>query len=159
MAAPGTPGEHIRLRIGVFDADGQPVNDALIELWQADAAGVYGAPAPPSDESAFSGFGRLGTGEDGWCTFDTIRPGPIGGEPGSRQAAHINVCLFARGLLRHLYTRIYFDADPAIAEDPLLSLVSADRRATLVAAPGAEPSTWVFRVRLQGDAETVFFDL
>jgi protocatechuate 3,4-dioxygenase alpha subunit len=159
VAAPGTCGERIQLHIRVLDADGLPVPDALVELYQADADGRY----PPSSARAvdgFTGFGRLPTAEDGSCVFDTIRPGGVATEGGTRQAAHVNVCVFARGLLRHLYTRIYFDADPALADDPLLSLVPAGRRRTLLARRRAgDPATWDFTIRLQGDDETVFFDL
>jgi protocatechuate 3,4-dioxygenase alpha subunit len=143
--------------VRVLDGDGQPVPDAMIELWQADAAGAYStASSPPG---SFAGFGRLGTNEDGVCVFETIRPGPVPGSDGTPEAAHINVCVFARGLLRHLYTRIYFEGDPALGHDPLLSVVVADRRATLLARPAADPATWTFLVRLQGDDETVFFDV
>jgi protocatechuate 3,4-dioxygenase, alpha subunit len=158
MAAADVPGEHIQLRVRVVDGDGVAVADALIELWQADAGGTYpqappeGMPLPP-----FSGFGRLGTNDEGWCTFDTVRPGS-GGAGDLREAAHIAVCVFARGLLRHLYTRIYFEGDPLLSADPLLSLVPQDRRATLLASP-LHDGTWEFIVRLQGDRETVFFDL
>ena len=105
---------------------------------------------------AFWGFGRLPTDAEGHCLFETIRPGPT--EPGG--AAHVNICLFMRGMLRHIYTRVYFAGDPALAADPVLALVPADRRATLVAA--ADPAAageWRFDIRLQGAGETVFFDL
>ena len=148
------------LRVRVLDGDGVPVNDALVELWQADAAGACSTEsaageAPPS----FSGFGRLATNEDGWCTFETIRPGAESAGEGVPQAAHFTVCLFMRGLLRHLYTRIYFAGDPALERDPLLGIVPETRRRTLLAHPGADGTTWEFTVRLQGDGETVFFDL
>jgi protocatechuate 3,4-dioxygenase alpha subunit len=160
MAGPEASGERIRLRIRVLDGDGAPVPDAMIELRQADATGRYTEPpASPDDPApAFTGFGRLSTTEDGVCSFDTIRPGPpVGSTP--PEAAHIVVCLFMRGLLRHLYTRIYFDADPTIERDPVLSLVPRERRETLVARRGDGDETWEWVVRLQGDHETVFFDL
>jgi protocatechuate 3,4-dioxygenase alpha subunit len=101
----------------------------------------------------------MATDHDGTCEFETVWPGRIGDGQGELQAAHINVCLFARGLLRHLYTRIYFEGDPAIAHDVALTLVPADRRATLIASPDTtRPSLWRFDVRLQGPGETVFFD-
>ena len=179
MAGAETPGEHIRLRVRVLDGDGLPVDDAMIELWQADANGTYAVPSVRGEDSsppnppqplqplqslqplqpAFSGFGRLSTRDDGWCTFETIRPGRVIDGSAAAQAGHINVCLFARGLLRHLYTRIYFDDDPALATDPLLSLVPAERRATLLARRGSDASTWELVVRLQGEGETVFFDV
>jgi protocatechuate 3,4-dioxygenase alpha subunit len=157
VAAPGVPGERIRLRVQVLDADGAPVSDALVELQQADANGVYPAPpAGPGDPPpAFSGFGRLGTSEDGVCCFETIRPGASSPD----EAAHITVCLFMRGLLRHLVTRVYFDGDSGLDRDAILALVPTDRRATLVARPAGDGVTWDFVVRLQGDRETVFFDV
>lgn len=128
----------ITLRISVRDGDGQPVADAMIELWQS---GV---------------FGRMPTAEDGSCEFETIRP--TGGPDGS--AGHINVCLFARGLLRQIHTRIYFAGDAELTGDPVLALVPHDRRGTLMAQPaGALSDTWAFDIRLQGAEETVFFDV
>jgi protocatechuate 3,4-dioxygenase alpha subunit len=141
-------GERLHLRVRVIDGAGRPLPDALVEIYQANAAGDYGS-------SGFAGFGRLPTGNDGGCVFDTIRPGRVGG-----QAAHVNVCLFARGLLRHLYTRVYFTGDPDLDSDPLLAVVPADRRATLLATPAAGVSgSWEWDVHLQGPHETVFFDL
>ena len=159
LATKDTPGEAIRLRLRVVDGDSAPVPDALIEVWQADACGSYRAPpSSVGDPSpAFTGFGRLGTNQDGWCTFETIRPGAVAGSD-RPQAPHLNVCLFARGLMRHLYTRVYFAGDPALADDPLLSLVPENRRSTLLAQPG-DDGTWSLVVRLQGEDETVFFDL
>ena len=146
-------GERLHLRIRVLDGSGMPLPDAMIEIYQANAAGEYGA-------AGFSGFGRLATQADGTCVFETIRPGRVPDELGRAQAAHINVCLFARGLLRHLYTRVYFAGDPELDADPILALVPADRRQTLLATPGAGASgSWEWTIRLQGGAETVFFDL
>ncbi len=137
------PGAATRLRVivRVVDGAGDPVPDAVVELWQtSDAPGGH------------AGFGRLGTDADGSCAFDTVRPfDPREG------AAHINVCLFARGLLRHLHTRIYFADDPRLARDPVLALVPEPRRQTLIAQRG--DSGYVFVIRLQGPEETVFFDV
>jgi protocatechuate 3,4-dioxygenase, alpha subunit len=160
MAGETTPGERIRVRIRVTDGEGAPLPDAMIELWQTDGAGVYlGRPDGADDEpgASFRGWGRMPTGTDGVCEFDTIRPGAITVGHGVRAASHINVCVFARGLLRHLFTRIYFAGDPAIPDDPTMRFVPEDRRHTLLAteAEGA----WFFEVRLQGADETVFFDL
>ena len=156
VASPDTPGEHIQLRVRVLDGAGEPVPDAVVELYQADAEGRYAvSPAP----GVFSGFGRLPTGADGSCQFRTIRPGSVR-TTGIGQAAHINVCLLARGLLRQIYTRIYFKDDPALAADPVLTLVPEERRATLIAEPSpSEPGGWDFVIRMQGSGETVFFDL
>ena len=142
----------------MLDGDGAPVPDAMVELRQADARGVYGPPpARPDDPPpSFGGFGRLHTSTDGDCCFETIRPGAPAGTAG---AAHVTVCLFMRGLLRHLYTRLYFEDDPALDRDPILSVVPAERRSTLLARRAADGATWDFVVRLQGPGETVFFDL
>ena len=145
-------GERLHLRVHVYDGAGMPLPDAMIEIYQADAAGEYGA-------SGFSGFGRLATSADGSCTFETIRPGRVKAAGGA-QAAHINVCLFARGLLRQVYTRVYFAGDPDLDADALLALVPADRRATLLAWPAEGTSgSWAWSIHLQGANETVFFDL
>ena len=172
MAEPETPGEHIELRVRVLDGDGAPVPDAMIELWQADANGVYSSPSTAgASPPPFAGFGRLPADTDGWCAFETIRPGAVDDGAGGRQAPHVHVCLFARGLLRHVYTRIYFEDDPELSSDPLLSLVPPDRVPTLVArrarADASTPAssgaaaiaTWEFVIRLQGENETVFFDV
>jgi protocatechuate 3,4-dioxygenase alpha subunit len=167
MAHPDAAGEHIGLHLRILDGRGAPVPDALVELRQADADGVYSsAPTSPADSPPFTGFGRLPTDDDGRCTFETIRPGPVHDGSGMWHASHINVCIFMRGMMRHLYTRLYFQDDPGLDNDPLLALVAADRRATLLArpcpgAPGSSPGTadWEFVVRLQGDGETVFFDV
>ncbi len=161
LVRPDTRGERIRLRIRVFDGDGAPLPDALVELWQADADGVYVRPDDPKDVLAppgFCGFGRLPTGADGACVFETIRPGQVRDAQGRPQASHINVCLFARGLLRQVYTRIYFEGDEALETDAVLALVPEDRRQTLLARRH-ESGEWLFDVRLQGNGETVFFDL
>jgi protocatechuate 3,4-dioxygenase, alpha subunit len=150
MAPEGAAGERIRLHVRVLDGDGAPVPDAMIEIYQADAGGAYGRPP-------FTGFGRLPTDEHGACVFQTVRPGAV---PVGVQAPHVNVCVFARGLLRHLYTRIYFAGDVGLDSDPLMAVVPDDRRPTLVAAPiGGRQDEWEFTIRLQGEQETVFFDL
>jgi protocatechuate 3,4-dioxygenase, alpha subunit len=159
LASADTAGEAMHLRVRVLDGDGVPVNDALVEIWQADATGAFSEnPADGQPSPAFSGFGRLATDEDGWCTFETIRPGPVE-TPGGRQAAHFTVCLFMRGLLRHICTRIYFTGDPALEHDPVLAIVPESRRPTLLAQARPDGTTWEFTVHLQGDTETVFFDL
>ena len=157
VAGPDVPGERLRLRVQVLDGDGAPVNDALVELQQRDAGGRMPAlPADPNDPApAFCGFGRLPTGEDGACCFETIRPGAASTD----DAPHVTLCLFMRGLLRHLVTRVYFDGDPALDRDAVLALVPAERRSTLVARRGADATTWDFVVHLQGTQETVFFDV
>jgi protocatechuate 3,4-dioxygenase alpha subunit len=134
----------VRLVVRVVDSAGDPVPDAVVEIWQTgDVPGRSAA------------VGRLGTREDGSCEFDTVRPG----DPPDGGAAHVNICLFARGLLRHLHTRLYFAGDPRLAGDPVLGMVPESRRATLLARPDAsQPGRWTFGIRLQGQDETVFFD-
>ncbi len=160
VADPSVNGEHITLRIRMRDGDGIPVPDALVEIWQVDADGVQASPPAPGAPSAFSGFGRLPTAEDGTCEFETVRPGRLPDGGGGIQASHINICIFGRGLLRQLHTRVYFEGDPALDQDPVLTLVPEPRRRTLLARPAPErPGLWLFDVRLQGDDETVFFDV
>lgn len=159
LVGPETPGDRLLLDVRVFDGDGAPVPDALVEVYQADADGRYAIPEPAA-AGAFSGFGRLATGTDGACTFETIRPGRVPDGRGGLQAAHIHACVLGRGLNRHLFTRIYFEGDTALDRDPLRALVPPERRQTLLARPAnGAPARWTFDVRLQGVDETVFFDL
>ena len=152
VAGPDVPGERVRLTFHELDGDGAPTpGDSMIELWQADANGEYGV---------FPGFGRLETDGEGRCTFETIRPGRVVGPDGRLQAPHINVVVFARGLLKHLNTRVYFEGDPANGEDLVLGLVPEERRETLLARRSeTDPESWRFEIVLQGDGETVFFDV
>jgi protocatechuate 3,4-dioxygenase alpha subunit len=163
LAGPEAKGERVRLVCRVFDGDGLPVNDAMIEIWQANAAGKYHHPDDPQDKAvdpAFRGFGRMPTGEDGSCSFETVKPGRVPGPEDKLQAPHMNVSVFARGMLKRLVTRIYFAGDPANAEDAVLALVPEQRRETLMATPEAAGSgAWRFDVHLCGGRETVFFDL
>jgi len=153
-------GEFITLRFRITDGDGQPVPDALVEIWQVDGAGNAAVAPPSAPAPAFRGFGRLPTAEDGTCEFETVRPGRVSDGQGGLQASHINVCLFARGLLRQVHTRVYFKGDPAIEDDAVLALVPADRRRTLLAIEDPQqPGRWLFDLRLQGENETVFFDV
>jgi protocatechuate 3,4-dioxygenase alpha subunit len=157
VAPPEAPGERLQVRVRVLDGAGEPVPDAVIELYQADADGRY--PDAAVEAPAFRGFGRLPTGPAGDCLFQTIKPGIVRTND-VEQAPHINVCVLARGLLRQIYTRIYFKDDPALTVDPILAVVPADRRSTLLAEPStSEPGLWEFVIRLQGGGETVFFDL
>lgn len=161
LATPDTPGERIKLTCCVLDGDGTPVNDAMIEIWQANAQGKYNHPEdsqPKAADPAFRGFGRLATDENGACTFATIVPGRVPANDGTLQAAHINVSVFARGILKRLATRIYFADDPAVSGDSVLALVPDERRATLLAKQ-AGAGEWVFEIHLCGEKETVFFDV
>jgi protocatechuate 3,4-dioxygenase alpha subunit len=162
LVRPGVEGRRIRLAIRVIDGDGVPTpGDSMVELWQADSAGVYAyAVEADSTHAPFSGFGRLETDREGCCTFETIKPGRVPAAEGGLQAPHINVIVFARGLLRHLHTRIYFAGEPANSEDTVLALVPEERRETLMARPSTDdPDTWRFEIVLQGVHETVFFDV
>ena len=161
VAGPETKGERAWITFRVLDGDGAPVDDAMLEIWQADSQGKYNHPEDPRPETPeedWIGFGRLATGEDGSCVLETIKPGCV--RHGTIQAPHLTVAVFARGMLKPLYTRVYFGGDAANEGDPALSLVPAHRRETLMAKPdSARPGYWHFDVRLQGEQETVFFDV
>ena len=160
VAEQSAKGERISLRFRITDGDASPVPDALVEIWQVDAEGLEAVAPANGHTPDFWGFGRLPTGEDGTCEFETVRPGRVPDGQGGLQAAHINVCLFARGLLRQLHTRVYFQGDPALATDAALALVPAHRRETLLAKPDpGSAGRWLFDLRLQGRDETVFFDV
>lgn len=155
LADTSTAGERIRVTGLIRDGLGQPMPDALVEIWQADAQGRYAHPADPrGSNSSFKGFGRVAADKDGVFTFDTVKPGAIG----DGQAPHITLILFTRGGQNHLYTRIYF-ADEAVANaaDPVLAAVPGDRRETLIAR--RDGAGYRFDIRVQGDDETVFFDV
>ena len=161
VADAGLPGNHLRIEGRVLDGAGAVMPDAMLEIWQADAQGCYAHPADgrPLASNSFRGFGRVATDKDGGFFFATIKPGQVKGPGGALQAPHINVGLFARGLLKRLFTRIYFAGEATNAADPILALVPAERRATLLAKPDpAKPGVWRFDIHMQGPAETVFFD-
>ncbi len=158
---PDVSGDRVRIEGRVLDGDGATVPDAMLEIWQADAQGRY---ADPQDKralpnSSFRGFARCGTDKDGNYAFDTIKPGVVPDPDGKPQAPHLVLAVFARGMLRHLYTRIYFSDEAGNAADPVLTLVPADRRATLTAVREAGKAVYKLDLRLQGDNETVFFDV
>ena len=164
IARESTDGERIRIIGRVLDGEGQPLPDALIEIWQANAHGRYNHPADDRRDNLldpdFKGFGRCGTGTraDACFVFDTVKPGPVG----DGQAPHLNVIVMARGMLSHAFTRIYFsDEAEANAADPVLVQVGSERRGTLIAERDATAAGTVYRhdIRLQGDGETVFFDV
>jgi protocatechuate 3,4-dioxygenase, alpha subunit len=161
VAGPQAKGERVWITFRVLDGDGVAMNDAMLEIWQADSNGKYNHPDDPQPkqvDAGWIGFGRLGTGEDGRCVLETIKPGRVSND--TLQAPHLTVAVFARGMLKQLYTRLYFAGDAANKEDPILRLVPQDRRDTLMAQPDpAGPGHWLFDVRLQGEQETVFFDV
>jgi protocatechuate 3,4-dioxygenase alpha subunit len=157
--APSDP-DAIRIEGIVRDGAGEPLIDALVEVWQANRAGRYAHPEDTREElpleEGFTGFGRCGTDADGRFAFVTVKPGRVPAPDGRPQAPHINVSVLARGLLKRLATRVYFpDEDDANGADPVLAAVDPARRSTLVAV--ADGEVLRFDVNLQGDAETVFF--
>jgi len=159
LAPKGVAGERVRIRGRVLDADGKPVNDAAVEVWQANSHGRYASPEDKQDkplEEAFRGYGRSLTDDKGAFRFNTIKPGRVPGPGGKPQAPHLTVTVFMRGLLKQLQTRMYFPAEPANAQDPVLALVPAARRSTLIARRAGKDLEW--NIVLQGRDETVFFD-
>jgi protocatechuate 3,4-dioxygenase alpha subunit len=158
-----TQGERIRIEGRIVDGAGEGVPDALVELWQANAYGLYLHPADQRDlpvDPAFTGFARSQTEADGRYWFDTIRPGLVPFDAERMQAPHINLTIFARGLLNHLLTRLYFEDEPGNASDPILQLVPTERRATLIAARRADDTLTIYTldIVLQGERQTVFLN-
>lgn len=162
VAGPEVSGEHVTIRGRVLDGDGNPIPDAVLETWQADAQGNYANPddmLDPANPPAFTGFGRTPTDEQGQFTLTTIKPGRVPGPGDSLQAPHLVVIVFMRGLLLHLVTRMYFPDETSNADDPILGLVPAERRATLIARRMSDrDSALEWDVVMQGENETVFFD-
>ncbi len=158
LAAPGTPGA-ITVTGTIVDGAGQPVPDALVELWQANSEGRYNHPADTQEkllDPGFLGYGQCYTNANGVYRFTTLMPGSVPGPGDTHQAPHINVGIFARGLLKRLATRMYFPGMERNAEDPVLASIGSERRDTLIATEEA-PGTFRFDIRLQGEGETVFF--
>lgn len=156
-------GQRIVIEGRVLDGDGAPVPDAMIELWQANAAGRYDhvadGQADKKLDPRFHGFGRAATDAQGRFKITTIKPGPVPGRGNTLQAPHINIAFFARGLLRQLHTRIYFADEPANAADPLLAGIEDARiRDTLIARKAGD-AAYRFDFVLQGENETAFLDL
>lgn len=155
-------GEEIAIAGCVRDGNGDPVADAMIEIWQANAAGRYASPDDGREEApldgAFVGFGRAATDPQGVFRFRTIRPGRVPGPGNSLQAPHIALSVFGRGLLKRLATRLYFADGEGNETDPVLALVPEERRRTLIAERRAD-GTWWLDIHLQGEDETVFFDI
>ena len=171
LVAEGTAGEGVTIRGKVLDGDANPVPDAVLEIWQADSAGRYLGEIFPRNSAAprFLGFARIETDDNGEFTFTTIKPGRVRSPDGSLQAPHIVVTLFSRGLLKPLLTRVYFADESSNAEDAVLKLVPPERRPTLMATPSGErgarnmppnvpPNIFDWKIVMQGDRETVFFD-
>lgn len=167
LAGPKTKGERIRIEGRVIDGSGTPVRDALLEIWQANAAGRYSHPADLQDgkpvDPTFRGWGRTCTDfTSGTYAFDTIKPGSVIGRNGRPMAPHVNFWLVARGVNLGLHTRMYFaDEREANAKDPVLNLIEQEvRRKTLLARRSARKKQvfYSFDIVLQGTEETVFFD-
>jgi protocatechuate 3,4-dioxygenase alpha subunit len=150
-------GECIEITGSVFDGEGHSIHDAMIEFWQADTTGVYRSLPIHLNDITKTGFGRCGTGTypENRFQFTTIKPGSVNGQP-----PHINVILFMRGALLHLYTRIYF-SDEKNDEDALLQAIPSDRRHTVIAKreDNKDHAVYYFNIYLQGENETVFFDM
>lgn len=163
LTAPkGTPlGEVIEIAGCVVDGAGNPVPDAMIEIWQANASGRYRSEDDPREmpgiDPEFVGFGRAATDESGIYRFRTIMPGRVPGPGNALQAPHVAVSVFGRGLLKRLATRIYFAGAEGNDTDLTLELVAPERRNTLIAQH--RDGTWWFDIVLQGERETVFFAL
>lgn len=163
----GNPeGERIAITGRVIDGDGAGVPDALIELWQANAAGRYNHPDDRQSDKPldphFRGYGRAATDSEGGYRFVTIKPGPVPGRGNALQAPHLNLAIFARGMLKQLYTRVYFAGEAHNPNDPLLAAIDdAAARQTLIATRdgGTTPPVYRFDIVLQGERETVFLDI
>ena len=167
FVAEGVAGERITVRGTVLDGDGQPVPDAVLEIWQADSTGRYPSEFPPRNSASprFLGFGRIETDNHGEFRFTTIKPGRAPAPDGSLQAPHIVVTLFSRGLLKPLRTRLYFPDEPGDVDDAVLRQVPPARRSTLMAtragkrgAQDVPENVFDWNIVMQGDGETVFFD-
>lgn len=143
-------GERIVLTGRILDGAGAPCTDAMVELWQADAEGRY--------DGTFHGFGRCATDAAGRYRFTTILPGAVRGPGNTTQAPHVTLTIFARGLLRHLVTRLYFAGEPMNVGDPLLDAAGSAGRETLIAEPDGA-NVWQLDIRLQGPGQTVFLDV
>ena len=163
LAGPGISGERVTISGRVLDGDGAGVPDAMLEIWQANSHGKYAHPEDAQNkklEPAFQGYGRIPTDANGAFRFQTIKPGSVAGPDDKPQAPHIVVSVFMRGLLRRLVTRIYFPDESANAGDYVLNLVEPARRGTLVGRKVAgQEGNLEWNVILQGDKETVFFDI
>ena len=150
LADEACEGRPIRIEGRVVDGNGEGVSDGMVEVWQADARGEY------RSDSGFRGFGRFGTDASGRFRVRTVKPGPAA--PGA--APHLHLAVFARGMLNHAFTRVYFsDESEANRSDPVLGSVPADRRETLVARCRDGEAIYDFEIVLQGKRETVFFDV
>jgi protocatechuate 3,4-dioxygenase alpha subunit len=156
-----TKGERVAVRMRIFDGADAPLRDALLEIWQADAAGLYNSPLETRGEADpnFTGWGRQATDmETGECVFHTVKPGRVPFRDGRLMAPHLTVWIVARGINLGLHTRMYFgDEEAANAEDPILARIEHRSRVPTLVAP-RDGDSYRFDIRLQGERETVFFD-
>jgi protocatechuate 3,4-dioxygenase alpha subunit len=159
LTGPGVEGTRITLTGRVLDGDGVGISDAMVEIWQADAKGSleHSTLGSGKSNSGFKGFGRSESEQDGTYRFTTVKPGRVPGPDGRPQAPHVAVTVFSRGMLTHLFTRIYFEDEASNAEDAILNLVPAERRHTLIAKKVGE-NAYQLDIRIQGGDETVFFE-
>jgi protocatechuate 3,4-dioxygenase alpha subunit len=161
LAPPGVAGERIEVVLALYDADGAAVPDGVFEIWQANSHGRYNHPEDRRNlplDAGFEGYGRTSTFTDGSSVFSTVKPGRVPWPAGGLQAPHINISIFARGLLNRVATRLYFEDEPANAEDPVLRMVEPARRSTLLAKKD-DLGRWRLPIHLGGPTETVFFDI
>ena len=161
VAGENVAGRRVRVVGRVIDGEGMPVPDGVIEIWQANSHGKYQHPADTQDkpiEEGFRGFGRIPTDQEGFFRFTTIVPGSVPGPNGVAQAPHLVVGLLMRGVLRGLVTRAYFPGEALNASDPILQMIDAHRRSTLIMRESGEPNVLLWEIRLQGTNETVFLD-
>jgi protocatechuate 3,4-dioxygenase alpha subunit len=164
LATERTTGQRIYIEGRVLDGAGEPVPDALVEIWQADAQGRFNHPVDSQHSKAdkfFRGFGRSATAADGKFWFKTVKPGPVPWDDQQNQAPHVNVRVFARGMLIHAVTRLYFSDEEANQTDPvLISISDPARRQTLIATreESEDLPCYCFDIHLQSERETVFFN-
>jgi len=160
LAAAGARGKPVVIEGTLRDGAAAPIDDGLVEIWQADAEGRYRHPEDPhaaDTDPAFAGFGRVATGASGTFTFQTIKPGRVPGPDGRLQAPHILVSVMGRGIMARRWTRLYFDDEPSNRDDLILQCVPEDRRGTLLAHT-LGGGRYRFDIVVQGEDETVFFD-
>jgi len=160
LAVAGVAGKRIEIALTLHDAAGAIVPDGLLEIWQANSHGRYNHPEDRRNlplDPGFEGFGRASTDTTGCARFSTVKPGRVPWPAGGLQAAHINISVFARGVLNRLATRLYFEGDEALADDPVLKLVDPARRTTLIATRDGD-GVWRLPIHLGGPNEIAFFD-
>ena len=164
LVTENTEGERIRIEGYVLDAEERPIEDAMIEIWQANSHGRYNHPLDEQDkplDPEFMGHGRASTDVNGKYRFETIKPGSVPGLNNTKQAPHVNAIVFARGMLGHAFTRIYFEDEATNQDDPvLMSIEDEARRNTLISKRVTSEGKTVYRfdIHLQGENETTFFD-